>query len=380
MRILHVSTDYKPAGDGIGHGGVERLVAWLARFQRESGHSAAIGTLGGSEEPDTIVLYEETVSPLKLTDLDAYEASLAPRFDAILAGSLGIWDVIHDHMGVFAHYAMRFPDRLSCPVVLSTYAQRSHFAYRNLFERIAADRWRLPSLLVSAGSQSHREDLAPVLKADVVVHAALPSMPFHDGVLGFAFLTMAAVQPAKQQAEMAATCAHPFIFAGPLVDFDDASRAYASRFRAAIGAEVSLRGVVANDALPMLREAVDRHGTVYVGEVAQPEFRELLFKCALKLVLLNSTPEVFSLVVQEALARGIPVVTGPFASAVESLQGFGTIVTDLSAAAIDSGLRAPSMTRDAIQRYCRARFSPMAWTGLWDAVYCAAIARHGSNA
>lgn len=373
MKILHISTNYKPVGTQIGHGGVERIIYWLCEEQKNRGHKISIATMEQADHPDAIKLFPRNILEVKATDEAAYARLMAAAFDGLVARlRQGEWDVVHDHMGAFALHLCRTCPGLETPVIVSCYAQPAHFAYTGLFRQLGQLRTALPNLKFSAGSLAHRTSLKGLLDADFVVYAGIPDAPLHDGARAFAYMTMAAVQPGKQQLELARLAnkhSLPFIFAGPLTDALPEIREYSRLFAAEVRETLVAEEIPDGELFGVLQQAVARSGTVFVHEARRDSVRETLFSAASKTVLLNSTPEVFSQVLQESLARGIPAVAGPYPSAIETLMGFGDLVADLEEKSVLAALQAPAQSRTGIQAYCRARYAPKYWADIWDAIY-----------
>lgn len=377
MRILHISTNYKPVGVKVGHGGVERVVLWLSEEQTRKGHETAIATHHSSTVLNAIKVFPDNIIELQSTDPRRAEALMDDAYEALFRiVSGGKWDIVHDHMGGFSVFLSRSHSKSRIPLVISCYSQITNKPYTEIYSTLEIVRETFPWATIVASSNSHRSHLSRILLADFTVHLAVPEEELERGEAARAFLNMAIVRPEKQQLELACLAGRhgiPFIFAGPVLRIDSASSAYADSFLAEVGAIVPIEGLSVGEAESAVEAALDRNKSVYVGEVSDPELRTLLFRLATKVVLLNSSDEVFSLVVLESLSRGVPAVAGPFSSAYEALQGFGDVVSGLQPEDIIFALKTRARDRSAIQAFSRSRYSLSKWADTWDAVYLEAF-------
>ncbi|MCM3443677.1 glycosyltransferase [Metabacillus halosaccharovorans] len=105
MRILHLSTNYMPVNNCIEHGGTERIVFNLARFQVEDKNNTVY--VFGKEE--TFIkgaickgIYPENIQDIRNVDWEEYEMIMNNSNQYIINFiEENEIDIIHDHFGVF---------------------------------------------------------------------------------------------------------------------------------------------------------------------------------------------------------------------------------------------------------------------------------------
>ncbi|MCJ8510354.1 glycosyltransferase [Rhizobium lemnae] len=372
LRILHVSTDYKAIGDNSGYGGVEKHVLALARLQREKGNEVHIVTTSQATDPLALPIFPEDLYKIAFNDPAYYMT----KVDAVVAEITEIaksYDIVHDHMGNFTTFAREVD--VSSRVFLSCYAQPSHYAYRSLLQRCSISLSRFPrekKPLVVASSFAQRSALEAVLPADFVVHPAVGKCPDYSDRDGDIDVCIAGIRPDKCQVELArfAKKHHlPMLFAGPPLLYDQVSTSYYGEFIQCVDDHVDTRTATLEFLQEVVRRCAKRKEVIYIGEIFDQKALEAVFASARRVILLNSTNEVYSTVAMEALKRGIPCILGPYQSSWETSMGMATIVKDLSEVALAEAFSAKTLSRSLIRDFAELHFDAERWEAQWDILY-----------
>lgn len=384
MKILHISTDYKPIGEEIGHGGVERLVFWLAEEQLKQGHTVQVVTVEGSHVPYAIELFPRDIQVTKARDRVAYER-LHRATDAVIDHLLRTekWDIVHDHMGAYLTSQNRadIPPRIG--TILSCYGLLDNPHYVGIYNSIPSLRERLPHVVVTVCSMNHQTHLSPVFHADHIVYHAVPPQPLARSARPHFILYWAAIQPGKAQllalaaAEQANT---PIVFAGPVLTGTPAFDAYAAEFRQRVCWMPELSSLATPEAVLNAIGQVHRDTLgVYIGEISSVPLQRALFANATRFLLCASHAEPFSLALLEAMAHGLPIVAGPFESALEEIGKAGVYIEALSVDAIVQAIECKPADSEFIQAYARKMFSLDNWVTKWSLVYDDALSKCNST-
>jgi hypothetical protein len=381
LSVLHISTMFKPVGSGIGYGGVERIVGWLLDTldtQTQAGHYSRALALAASDHKHALPLfYPEFGNRAPGNEYYREHVRQAVQ-EAFNAAPDGGWDIVHDHSGIFCQYVSMEHIRPKTAVVLSCYAQRRHSAYASFYENASNLKQAIPWLVVTAASQANRLDLMPVLSPDFVVTSGHPNHQMLPDADVFYSLLMAIVKPAKCQLEAARAArssGQRVLFAGPLAGDGELHASYARQFLDQMDTIVELERVCQGDPAEYWRELFVRSLNVYVGEIKSESVKEILFRHARKVVLLSGAEEAYSQVIQEAMHRGISVVAGPYASAIESTGGFGHLIDIVDDVSICNALATPPFSREAVQSFARAHHSLNRHAQTLEAVYLEALTR-----
>lgn len=373
-KILHISTDYKPVGEAIGHGGVERLICWLAREQRRRGHDVRVVTLPGAECEGTLTWFPQDIQQVKKSDPQRYHRiheEVARAINALVARES--IDVVHDHMGVYMGGA--FPQQLDRHVslILSCYGLLDNIHYKQIYRAIPDIRGRLPLVKITVCSEAHARHFSGMFVPDYVVYHAVPERPLLDPLKPSLYvLHWSAVMPGKEQLRLALLSQRHHLrtlFAGPLARDTPALEQYSSDFLAHVCSVQDLDSLDPESAVARLTALLDEYPSVYMGEVLAPWLQDTIFANAERFVLCASHDEPFSLALLEAMAYGVPPVAGPFPSAREAMGNVGTFVESLDDASIHHALASPSTERSIVQAHARRSFGVGQWADRWDLVY-----------
>lgn len=365
MKVLHISTNYKPVGDLVGHGGVERLIYWLAQQQSDMGINVSIAGMPNGEFPSNYAIFPQDIQEIKKRSLTSYDIACdeAMKMVAELINQNKI-DVIHDHMGLFFK-SPRSRDFLNQKKIIGIYGQVDNPIYREIYAQVPNMRRNHQNLAVVVASNAHKKDFQKIFDADHVLYYGVRKMPFLNTATSNYSISWATICDQKQQAFMcrfANATKNKIIFAGPVIrDNPNDATAY-KEFISIVEETILLESLSFEEAKKAIRDfSLSSKSSLYIGEVYSRKLREFLFTNARHMLLLNSTNEPFSLAILEALSCGMNVIAGPFASAYEALPDKDFIIRSLTHDEMKRVFSLDLISTEKILAYQQRHFSLTHW-------------------
>lgn len=360
MRILIVTHFFENHG-----GGIERVAGHLCRALAAQGHACVWAASAADAPPDDGAI---TAVPLRCIDLTERMTGLpmpvpGPRAACKLVRTVREADIviIHDALYVTSILAMLAARRYRKPVILMQHIAGIEFASRLMRQVMAlANRIVTRPMLRHADqvvfiSETVRRSFAAVgfRRTPLVVFNGVEHAIFHPG--------------AGDRARFGLPDGPIVVFAGRFVEKKGLAivRAVAARCP---GVTFALAG-----SGPINPGTWQRDNVRLVGTLA-PSDMATLFRSA-DMLLLPSVGEGYPLVIQEAMACGLPVICGTESASADPgaahwLQGVAIDLTDPDACAeriapMIGSLRNREIDRVAMADYARKTYS---WAGMGEAL------------
>jgi glycosyltransferase involved in cell wall biosynthesis len=355
LNIALVSPPWYPTPPH-GYGGIELVVALLARGLRKRGHAVHLFGAEGSESGAIISAPREWREDLGLPMMSLREAAYAGRVRRVLLNltkTMGALDIIHEHSGMVGLLAAQAT--ALAPVIHTVHGPLGD-GEREAYESVVDE-----ASLVAISN--HQRQSAPNLSWVGMVHNAVD---LDSLLLGSAagrqpyLLVLARICPDKGQhlaIEVARRTGMKLILAGKIENTPDSLDYYRR----------------------MVAPAIDGQHVVHFPNVAGQEKAELLAR-ATALLAPITWPEPFGLAMVEAMASGTPTIALNHGAAAELIEDgrTGFVVGD-----IDAMVEAVSLVGEIDPVSCavraRQRFSPEAMVQSYVGVYRSVIGIMGSE-